>query len=134
MSGTKKDPNKVHNNWGGKRAGSGRKSSFEITDSQVSAMLRCAKKRAKEENKTIDDVLLDIVYGRIAYEVEGRGGKKKIVFDIDPRDKIAAIKLFKEFTMARKSQVDKTVRTIEGPAIGLPPSRQDPALKIVKNG
>lgn len=135
MTNKKKDPNKEYGNWGGRRAGSGRKrQTLEVTDKQVKAMLTTARKKAREEGKTIDDILMDIIYGKLAYEVEKRGGRIQIIFEVTPKDKIAAIKLFKEFTMARKSQVDKTVRKIEGPAIGLPPMRQDPALKIVKSG
>lgn len=122
--------------WGGKREGSGRKPAYMLTDNQVKAMLRTAKKRAKDEDKTIDDVLLDIIYNRQAYELEKRGGKVDIVLEVPPKDRLAAIKIFKEFTIGKRIESKSETHNYQhkGPAIGLPPMDEDPALKVVKGG
>jgi hypothetical protein len=132
MAGKTKKPN----SWGGKREGSGRKPAYMITDNQVKAMLKTAKKRAQEEGKTIDDVLMDIIYNRQAYEVEKPRGKVELVIEVPPKDRITAIKVFKEYTIGKRIEKESHNHNYqhEGPAIGLPPMREDPALKIVKSG
>lgn len=131
MSGKKKMAG-----WGGKRAGSGRKPAYMATDAQVRAMLRAAKKRAQDEGKTLDDVLLDLIYNRQAYEVEKRGGKVEIVLEVSPKDRIAAIKIYKEFTIGKRIETESHNHNYqhEGPVIGLPEMDPDPALKVVQGG
>jgi hypothetical protein len=78
-------------------------------------MLKRAKKWAKQYGKTLDDVLLSIIYD----ETQRTG------------DRIAGIKLFKEYTMARVSEDGATDRAL-GPALFLPEQR--PQLGIVPGG
>lgn len=136
MAGKPKDPNRVQTGggWGGKRPGAGRKPATVATNKQIKAMLTAARKRAKAEGKTIDDILLDIIYNDIAYEIALKSGKKTIQCEVPPKEKIAAIKLFKEFTIPKKTEVARSKPTAGGPVIGLPPSDPDPALQVLKGG
>ena len=114
MSGKSRKPS----NWGGVRPGSGRKPAYMLTDNQIKAMLRTAKKKAKEEGKALDDILLDIAYD-----------------PKDPKVQLAAIKLFKEFTMSKHTEKDINVNHNQGPKIGLPEMKRDPAKLIqIKGG
>lgn len=109
------------NSWGGARPNSGPKSNKPtVTERQVKRMLAEAMARAKKEGKTIDGVLLDIIY-----DADGK-----------VPDKLAAIKLFKDFTMAKTSESNVNVKKVNGPAIGLPASKPDPAklVPIAKAG
>lgn len=104
--------------WGGKRAGAGRKPKYMSTDYQIRQMMRTARRKARETGKTLDDVILEIAYG----EIKG----------VTVANQIAAIRLFKENTMAKRSEQDIHVTKKSGPVIGLPPIKgEDPALKIV---
>jgi len=89
-----------------------------LTDNQIKAMLRTAKKKAKDEGKALDDILLDIAYD-----------------PKDPKVQLAAIKLFKEFTMSKHTEKDININDKTGPKIGLPEMRPDPAQLIsIKGG
>ena len=73
--------------------------------------------------KDIDEILLDFIYGK-----QGKGWKMTV------RDRLAAIALFKNCTMTKTSEQNINVNQSTGPVIGLPPRREDPALKIVDGG
>ena len=90
------------------------------TDYQVRQMMRTARRKAKETGKTIDDIILEIAYG----EIKG----------ITIANQIAAIRLYKENTMARQSEQNITVTKDRGMAVRLPPKQKDPALEILKGG
>ena len=83
-------------------------------------MIRAAKKRAKEEGKTLDEILLDIAYAQV-------GG---IEAKVDVRERLAAIKLFKDFTMAKSTEQHLEVTDSRGPGIYLPEEKPDPAKVI----
>lgn len=111
--------------WGGKRDGSGRKNRWSVTETQVKEMLRDARKRAKLEGKKIDDILLDIIYAR-------SGGAPA---HVETKDRLAAIKIFKEYSMGKHSEQNVTFQKIEGPKIFLPEMRPDPAkVKMLPEG
>lgn len=105
-------PKKVENR-GGWRPGAGRKPDT-LSKHQVDLMLRAAKKRAKEEGKTIDDILLDIIYGD----------------ETNNKDRLAGIKLFKDYTIPKIKEEGDTNKAL-GPQIGLPAMKEDPA-KVVQ--
>lgn len=108
-------PKKVDNR-GGARPGSGPKPQT-LTASQVALMLKKARKRAKAAKKDIDDIILDIIY------------------DIETitRDKLAAVKLWKEYTMAKLVE-DGTADKANGPSVYLPEQdKGPPQLKVVVN-
>jgi hypothetical protein len=75
-------------------------------------MLRAAKSRAKREGRDIDEILLDIIY---------RG---------EPRESLAAIRLFKEFTIPKASQQEIQVTKTEKPTIFYPEKKPDPAKLV----
>ena len=105
----------IKENRGGKRPGSGRKPKYMLTEYQIQQMHKKAKKRAREEGKTIDDILLDVIYYT---------GKSEL------REKLAAIKLLKEYTLQKHTEKDVNVNINHGPVIGLPEMRPDPAKQI----
>ena len=115
MSGKSKKPG----GWGGVRPGAGPKPAYMLTENQIKAMLRRAKKKAKAEGGSLDDVLLTL-----AYDTK------------DPKLQLAAIKVFKDFTMSKHSTAEKDINVNhnQGPRIGLPEMEVDPALKIIKGG
>ena len=113
MAGKSKNTNR----WGGKRPGSGRKPAYMLTDNQIKAMLRAVRKKAKAEGETLDDVLIDIAY-----------------HDKDTGKRLAAIKLFKEFTMSKHTEKDINITDTRGPKVGLPEMKPDPAKLIAIEG
>lgn len=105
-----KDETKTENR-GGKRAGAGRKpkdanksAAQVLTEKQISDMLAAAKKVEKETSVSIDEVLVRLIYS----------AKSKT------SEKLAAIKLFKEYTMIKTTESNVNVSKHVGPQIGLP--------------
>ncbi len=95
---------------GGVRPGAGRKPET-LSVRQVAEMLSKAKERAKKEGKDIDDILLDLIY---------KADNNK--------DQLAAIKLWKEYTIAKLQEGGETDQQL-GPAVFLP--EQHPRLRVV---
>lgn len=88
-----------------------------VTQKAVDHMMRVMRKKARETGKHIDDVLVGLIYDDLA----------------TPRDRLAAIRCFKEYTMSKISEQNINVSKVAGPAIELPAVRgEDPALKLVK--
>ena len=112
-------PKRIDNpKWGGKREGSGRKPRYMMPDYQINEMMKTARRVAKERNKTLDEVLIEIAYGEYKATVANR---------------LAAINIYKGFTLPKSSEQNINVKRDVGPSIGLPPVRgEDPALKVVK--
>jgi len=104
-------PKKVENR-GGYRPGAGRKPEMTLSAMQIREMHKAAKKKAKEEGKTVDEVLLEHVY------CDNR------------RESIAAIKIWKEYTTPKIHEGGETDKTA-GPAIYLPEQDKGPDLKVV---
>ena len=86
------------------------------SEKSIAHMMRVKRKKDKETGKHIDDVLVNLIYDEVA----------------TPRDRLAAIRLFKEYTMSKTSEQNINVSKQVGPVIGLPPLKEDPALKVVK--
>jgi hypothetical protein len=107
-------------NRGGYRPGAGRKPGPQRTLSAqlVAEMLRKARKYARRHKKTIDEVLLDIIYAEKSRDV----------------DKLASIKLFKEHTSPKLTEGGSadTALAAKGPAVFLPQHR--PTLTAVEGG
>jgi len=102
-------------NRGGKREGAGRKPEkrASLSVAQVSRMLRKAKKMALKTGKDVDDILIEFIYhadGKIS-------------------DRLAAIKLFKEYTAPKPSEGGKADKKL-GPSLFLPEQRP-PELEII---
>ena len=83
-------------------------------------MLAKAEKWAKEhKGKTVDDFLLMCIYG-----------EQEPSWKLTMRDRITCAKIWKEYTMAKVQEKNIKIDEHQGPVIGLPPMRTDPA-KIV---
>ncbi len=98
-------------NRGGARPNSGPKP-FSLSASQVKALLRTVKKFAKQYGKSIDDVLVEMVYAE----------------KITDNNRLAAIKLVKDLSAPKISEGGEADRTL-GPSIYLP--EQKPTLATV---
>ena len=91
--------------WGGAREGAGRPAKA-LTASQVERMLTTADKYALDRGKSVDELLLDILYHP----------------ETSTRDRLWAIKLFKDFTLARTTE-DAPYLQHSGPTVYLPEHR-----------
>ena len=94
---------------GGARVGSGRKPTT-LSAQSIKKLIKTAKIWAKDQGKTVDDVLFGIIYDDAVL----------------PNTRLLGIKLVKDYTMtklAEGSEADK----ILGPAVYLPEERPDPA-------
>ncbi len=88
--------------WGGARPNSGPKKQT-LSAAQVQAMLDKAESKAKESGKDVDDILLEFIYD----------------CDLSAKDRLASIKLWKEFSMAKISEGGDADKEL-GPGIYLP--------------
>ena len=109
--------------WGGARPGTGPKPK-SLTDKQVREMLKTARKFSRIYGKTVDDILVSIIYAQ-----DGETQMK-----VTPRERIGAIKVFKEFAQAKSSEQNITVQHQTEPAISLPELEADPGLTVVSGG
>jgi len=103
-------------NRGGKRTGSGRKSLLANMGCTPQDMIKTAKLVAKEKGKTVDRVLLDIAYNSKSAQHQ-----------------LAAIKIFKEYTIAKVSEKKVEVTEKHAPKIYLPEQKPDPG-KVIQIG
>ena len=78
-------------------------------------MIKTAKKKAKETGRTIDDILMEIIYEPDKSIINAR---------------LAAIKIYKEYTITKSSEKSITVNDNRGPVI-LPEMLPDPG-KVVQ--
>lgn len=111
---------RVSRNWGGKRENSGRKR-VALSDQEVKALIRAAKKKKKETGISIADQVIALIYA-----------PKR---EVKPSQRIAALKLYYDQTVTAASESDVTTTNANQPAIYLPEVKQDPAtIKLVKAG
>ena len=103
--------------WGGTRPNSGRKTET-LSGRQVQVMLDKATEYEKKSGHSLDDILLMIIYGD-----KFQGDKVPL------KDRVACIKLFKEYTMARLTEGGDIDNKIEMP-VWLPEKKQDPAKLV----
>jgi len=99
---------------GGKRKGAGRPAET-LSGSQVKEMLSTAKRWAVDQGKTIDDILMYIVYDKKTTD----------------NARLAAIKLFKDYTIPKIKEGGETDKAI-GPAVFLPD--RHPRLEVIDGG
>ena len=105
---------------GGKREGAGRKSGREpLSVRQVTEMRAKMKARAKITGKDENDILVDWIQ---AFEADGTP------VDIGIRDRIACMKLWKEYTSPKITEGGEADKVV-GPAIFLP--EQHPRLEVI---
>ena len=111
--------------WGGKREGAGRPA-YMVPANRVKSMIRKMRKAKRELGIDEDDLLVSIITeGKAPWPDEEKASI---------RDALAAVKLFKEYTMTRQSEQNITVTKDRGMAIRLPPKQPDPALEIFPGG
>ena len=112
---------------GGKREGAGRKPGYSpgretLSVRQVQDMRDKMKARAKITGKDENDILIDWIQ---AQEADGTP------VNIGIRDRIACMKLWKEYTSPKITE-DGEVDRFLGPAVFLP--QQNPRLKMIASG
>lgn len=109
-------------NRGGARPGAGRPKDEDrdLSKAQIKEMLRAAARIARQTGVTMDDILV-----RIAYSEKTKTAEK-----------LAAIKLFKEYTMVKTTDQNVNVSQQIGPKIGLPEIKPLPenVISINKDG
>ena len=101
MAGKKKTRNNPTNsNWGGKRNNqNGRPPKVAISQYQLDQMLAKAERWAKKhKGMTVDDYLLKWIYGEVEDD-----------FKLTMRDRIACVKIWKDYTMSRVQEKNVNV-------------------------
>ena len=105
---------------GGKRPNSGRKREVKTTSEEIKAnWLAAARKIKRESGETVEYHAL------------------KMILDKDIQDSVRAsiFKVYNEALIIRETKQDVIVKDqVCGPRIGLPPMREDSALKVVAGG
>ena len=114
-------------NRGGKREGAGRKPGYSqareaLSVRQVKDMRAKMKARAKITGKDENDILIDWIQ---ACEADGT------LVDIGIRDRIACMKLWKEYTSPKITEGGEADKVI-GPAVFLP--EKHPRLEVIDGG
>jgi len=99
---------------GGRREGAGRKPET-LSGHQVHDMLMTAQRWAKEQDKTIDDILMFIIYDKKTTD----------------NARLAAIKCFKDYTIPKIHEGGDTDKNV-GPAVFLP--EKHPRLEVIDGG
>ena len=119
--------NQKQENRGGKREGAGRKPGYSpgretLSVRQVKDMRAKMAERVKITGKNEDDLLIDWIQ---AVDAEGTA------VDIGLKDRIACVKLWKEYTAPRITEGGEADRVV-GPAVFLP--KQHPRLEVIDGG
>ena len=119
--------NQKKENRGGKRAGAGRKPGYSpgrqpLSVRQVSEMRDKMAARAKLTGKDENDILIDWI------QAQDEAGE---AVDIGIRDRIACMKLWKEYTSPKITEGGEADQVV-GPAVFLP--KRHPRLEIVDVG
>jgi hypothetical protein len=109
MAGKKRQPGKKQENRGGKRSNqTGRPPKVAISQYQLDQMIAKAEKWSKKhKGMTVDDYLLKWIYGEVEDD-----------FKLTMRDRIACVKIWKDYTMAKVQEKNISVgKTNYGPTI-----------------
>jgi len=110
-------------NYGGAREGSGRKPGREpLSVRQVNDMREKMKARAKKTGKDENDILIDWI------QAQDEAGEP---VEIGIRDRIACMKLWKEYTSPKITEGGEADRVV-GPAVFLP--EKHPRLDVISGG
>ena len=112
--------------WGGHRAGAGRKSINQLSDKEAKTLYRELRKRSKAEGRTWQAVLIDFVFGR--------DSKTDQPLQMTAKERLTALRLVADLAVAKQSEQTVNVNRSEGPSIGLPPARPDPAKLVTIDG
>lgn len=102
--------------WGGKRIGAGRPRKTKTTSEKTSyAIRKAARELSKEYGEPIEKAMLRLIY---------LDGTQDAV-------KASVFKSYLQSLLVRETQQNIREEIVRGPVIGLPPIREDPALKIL---
>ncbi len=121
---------------GGTRVGAGRPKGYRperlpLSVASVEEMLEKAKIYAVKYSKTIDEILLDFVYGVTEIPLvseDDRDILEVLSRKVGTRDRIACIKLWKEYTSPKITEGGEGDEQL-GPAVFLP--EKHPRLELV---
>jgi hypothetical protein len=111
---------------GGARTGSGRKPINQLSDEQAKILHREIKRRAKQEGRSWQALLLDFVFGK--------DSKLGLPLDMTARERLTALRLLADLAVAKQSEQTVNVNKVLGPTITLPESMPDPAKLIPIDG
>lgn len=111
---------------GGARPGSGRKAINQLSDKQAKQLHAAIKKRCKLEGRSWQELLLDFVFGK---DLNTNSDLK-----MTPKERLTALRLLADLAVAKQSEQTVNVNRNEGPTIGLPPVKQDPAKLVSLDG
>lgn len=113
--------------WGGARSGSGRKPINQLCERESKILFKAIRKRAKLEQRTWQEVLLDFVFGKDL--------ATGIPLQLTGKERLTALRLVADLAVAKQSEQTVNVNKTEGPGIYLPERRPDPAqLEVVSGG
>lgn len=108
-------------NRGGARKGAGRKKT-SLGKNQLQELLKKSRKYAREHGKSVEELLLDLVYG---FSTDEKFGDK---------DRLAAIKLYMDRVYIDIKEGGPTDEALGAePAVYLPEMRPDPASAVPAN-
>ena len=103
---------------GGYRPGAGRPKT-SLQQRELKKLLRAVRKEAKAKNTTWQDEYAKMMFDRIA----------------SPKERLATFKILMEHVLSKHTEKDINVNHNQGPKIGLPEMRPDPAKLIsIKGG
>jgi hypothetical protein len=111
---------------GGARQGSGRKPINYLSDQQSKILHRAIRKRAKEEGRHWQELLLDFVFGKDT--------KTGVPLEMTARERLTALRLLADLAVAKQSEQTVNVNKTEGPTIYLPEKKPDPAKLVAIDG
>lgn len=107
-------------NRGGKREGAGRKKSA-LSINQLNELLKKSRKYARDHKITVEEILLDLIYGKSQDP------------DFGDKGRLAAIKLYMDRVYVDIKEGGAADQALGGPALYLPEKRPDPANEPVLN-
>ena len=112
--------------WGGARPGGGRKPISQLSDEQAKILYRELRKRHKAEGRTWQSVLIDLVFGK--------DSKTGAALEMTAKERLTALRLLADLSVAKQSEQTVNVHKSEGPQIYLPEMEPDPAKLIAIDG
>lgn len=121
--------------WGGKRSGSGPKPKYMMSSNQIKKMLARMRKAKRETGVDEDEFLVNVISEGKSPDVRDQNGEIITPGEkADIKERLAATKIFKDYTMSKHTEKDINITDARGPKIGLPEMKPDPAKLIPIDG
>ena len=95
--------------WGGKRPGSGPKPKYMMSSNQIKKMLVRMRKAKRETGVDEDEFLVSVISEGKAPDVRGQDGETIKGEKVDIKQRLAATKIFKDYTMSRHTEQDVNI-------------------------